>query len=239
MTHRWKFYVIAALFSASIFSTFSPAGQSQALAQATPEQAVSCDNLGTPKPSTYGMDHGSMAATPVAVEFDQLYIDMMIPHHESVVSLAEAALPLLTDARLITLAENIVGAQVQEIAELQAYRLEFYGAGDPLPMDEQSMMQLMPGMSTSMDETMALMNADTLVATFCNASDFDLVFIDLVLPHHQSAVDASVAALDQATHDEIRRFAQRVIEDQQREIDLLLTVRVEIYGSATPTARVA
>ncbi len=137
------------------------------------------------------------------------------------------------------MAENIIASQVQEMAELQAYRVEFYGAGDPLPMDEQSMMQLMPGMTSSMDDTMALMNPETLVATFCNASDFDLAFIDLVLPHHQSAVDASEVALDQATHVEIRDFAQRVIEDQQREIDILLTVRIELYGSATPDARIS
>jgi uncharacterized protein (DUF305 family) len=40
-----------------------------------------------------GMDH-------MAMEFDQMYIDMMIPHHQSIIALAQAALPRLTDERL-------------------------------------------------------------------------------------------------------------------------------------------
>ena len=68
----------------------------------------------------------------------------------------------------------------------------------------------------------------------CAADDPDLAFIDLVIPHHQSAIVASEVALDRATHEEIRALAGRVIEDQQREIDELGAIRQELFGSATP-----
>jgi hypothetical protein len=45
---------------------------------------------------------------------------------------------------------------------------------------------------------------------------------------------ASEAALQQAVHPEIRDFAQRVIDAQQREIDELTAIRQELYDSATP-----
>lgn len=96
------------------------------------------------------------------------------------------------------------------------------------------MMRLMPEMNAEMSEMMALMDADTLVAEFCRSSNFDLAFIDLTIPHHLSAVLVSEEALTRAIHDEIRVFAKRVIEDQQREIALLTAVRSEMFRSATP-----
>jgi len=87
-----------------------------------------------------------------------------------------------------------------------------------------------------MDAMMAQMDAATQVATFCAAADPDLAFIDLTIPHHQSAIQASAVALSQPTHAEIRAFAERVIEDQRREIDQLGAIRLELYGSATPEA---
>ena len=81
---------------------------------------------------------------------------------------------------------------------------------------------------------MAQMDPAAEVASFCAAEDPDLAFIDLTIPHHRSAIEMSEAALDQATRDEIRAFAERVIRDQQREIDVLGAVRAQLYGSATP-----
>jgi len=197
--------------------------------------ASSCETAGTPMPS---MGHGGMEmGTPTSTaEFDQLYIDMMIPHHASIVALSQAALPRLQDARLIAIAEAIIAAQTAEIDELRGYREQFYGTGDPMPMDEQAMMQLMPGMTTPMEEMMAQMDAATQVALFCAASDPDRAFIDLAIPHHQSAIVVSETALETATREEIRAFAERVITDQEREIGELSSIRQELYGSASPEA---
>jgi len=83
---------------------------------------------------------------------------------------------------------------------------------------------------------MGQMDAATQVTSFCSASDPDLAFIDLVIPHHESAIAASETALDQATHHRIRDFAKRVIADQQAEIEQLTAIRAELTGEATPEA---
>ncbi len=171
----------------------------------------------------------------MAMEFDQVYLDMMVPHHASIVAMAQAALDRLEDERLREIALTIVDTQSAEIEELRGYREQFYGSAEPMPMDQHmmdAMTQMMPGMGGSMEE----MNPDAQVALVCGAEDTDLAFIDLTIPHHQSAIAASEAALDQATHDEVRAFAERVIEDQRREIDELSAIRQELYGSATPEA---
>jgi uncharacterized protein (DUF305 family) len=226
----------------ALLPAFTPA---DAVAQdATPTMTYSCETATTASPMA-GME-GMMMSTPAAgghdmagakIEFDQLYIDMMIPHHQSIIALAEAAQDRLTDERLVAIAENIISSQQAENEELQDYREQWYGSRTTMPMDG-SMMDMMgmmmPGMG-DMEAMAAMMDADALVAAFCAGEDADLTFIDLTIPHHQMAIMASQAALEQATHEEIREVAERVIEDQQREIDDLTTIRAELTGEGTPT----
>ena len=181
-----------------------------------------------------GMGTPMAEADASAMEIDMAYIDMMIPHHESIVALSQAALPRLTDERLRTIAQAIIDAQTAEVAELRGLRDEFYGSPDPEPLDDAAMMRLTPDMAMPMGEMMGQMDAATQVTSFCSASDPDLAFIDLVIPHHESAIAASETALDQATHHRIRDFAERVIADQQREIEELEAIRADLSGEATP-----
>src|SRR5215207_1817255 len=210
----------------SLMPFFAPA--SVATQDATPTMTYSCEAAMTASPMA-GMAMGTPAAAGdhdmggSSVDFDQLYIDMMMPHHESIIALAQAAQDRLTDERLVAIAENIVSSQRAETEELRGYREQWYGSPEGMPMDASMMgmmMEMMPAMGdmTAMQE---MMDPNALVASFCGAEDPDLTFIDLTIPHHQMAITASEAALEQATHDEIRMIAERVIQDQQREIDEL------------------
>ena len=248
--------VFAAVFLlVLVAATARPVGV-RARQEATPAPSTACDGM-TPTAETpmAGMDHGGTTETPMAgmnhggmamgspmagmeTEFDQAYIDMMIPHHASIVAMADAALSRLEDERLREIARTIVGTQTAEIEELRGYRQRFYGAAEPMPMDEPmmgAMMEMMPGMD-SMEEMAFQMDAAAQVAAICAADDPDRAFIDLTIPHHESAIAASEAALDQAAQDEIRAFAAQVIEEQRREIDELGAIRHELHGSARPDA---
>ena len=175
----------------------------------------------------------------MAVEVDQLYIDMMLPHHGSIVALAEAALPELTDPRLQEMAQSIIGTQTAEQQELEQYREEWYGSAEPVALDQHMMDMMtvaMPSMESSMDAMMNQMSADYQVATFCAAEDPDLAFIDQTFPHHQMAIDASMDVLEKAVHPEIAEFAQKVIDAQQQEIDELTAIRAELTGEGTPVS---
>lgn len=205
----------------------------------TPTPIYSCDGA-TPSVARPGTSPGGMAmGTPMAgmaMEFDQLYIDMMIPHHASIVAMAQAILPRLADQRLQEMARNIVDAQSAEVDELRGYRQHFYGSAEPMPMDPTMMgmmANLMPGMG-AMDQMAAQMDPATQVAIVCVASNADVAFIDATISHHQMAIMASQAALQQASHVEIKALAQRVIEDQQREITDITSIRAELSDMATP-----
>lgn len=187
----------------------------------------------TPMPGTAGMHHSTPMAGMHDVEFDLMYIDMMIPHHESVIALAEIAQHELTHPDLIEIAEVIVETQDAEIREMELLRDEWYGDAETVSMD---MIMGMPGMGTDMTMMEQQMNAEWQVQAFCTAENPDLAFIDQVIPHHQMAIDASEAALEEAVHSELVAIAQRVIEDQQHEIDELETIRAELIGQGTPTS---
>jgi uncharacterized protein (DUF305 family) len=211
----------------------------------TPE-AVGCAGVATPDAMS-GTDHGAVGhstpaagmdhsqvddSTPMAeVEFDLMYIDMMIPHHESIIALANVAQDELTDPRLIQMAEAIVATQDAEITELEQLRQEWYGDAEPVSMEA---MHGMPGMSGDMAGMEEQMSAEWQVQAFCGAENKDLAFIEQTIPHHQMAIDTSEAALKHAEHQEIKDIAQNVIDAQQTEIDKLEAIRAEIAGEATP-----
>lgn len=217
---------------------------SVAAQEATPTMTSSCETVAaTPMAGMEGMTMGTPMAEDghdmagQSVEFDQLYIDMMLPHHASIIALAQAAQERLTDERLQTMADNIITAQSAENEELRGYREQWYGSPDPMPMDVSMMgmmTEMMPGMG-DMATMQMQMDPQALVAAFCAGEDPDLTFIDLTIPHHEMAIQASEAALEQATHEEIQTVAERVIADQQREIDELETIRAELTGEGTPT----
>ena len=167
-----------------------------------------------------------------------MYIDMMLPHHASIIALAQAAQDQLSDPRLQEIASNIITTQSAENEELRGHRAHWYGDGEPMPMDDAmmgTMMEMMPGMG-DMASMQMQMDPHALVAAFCAGENPDLAFIDLTIPHHQMAIQASRAALDQSTHAELRAIAERVIQDQQAEIDTLETIRDELAGKGTPVA---
>ena len=219
---------VGTFFTLSTMTTHA----AQSSAASTP---ASCDASGTPTSASQA--HSSMdMGSPVSQDIDLMYIDMMIPHHASIIALSQAALPRLEDERLRTLAQNVIDAQSAEIEELKGYRLEFYGSADSQPIDEQAMMMLMGDMEHSMDAMMSEMDATAQVAAICAALDVDVAFIDLTIPHHESAIMASHVVVEQAVHPEMRDFAQRVIEAQEGEIEELQQIRLELTGSAVVAA---
>jgi uncharacterized protein (DUF305 family) len=237
--HIARVAALAAVFPAvALVPVVTPPAHAQ---DATPTIGYSCETA-MPASPLAGGDHGTMG-TPAAAEqqqtaeFDQVYIDMMIPHHQSIIAMAEAARDRLTDERLRTMAANIITTQTEEITKLRLLREQWFGSVRPMAMNEglmEAMTQQMPGMG-AMDQMAMLMDPEALVAAFCAGSNPDLTFIDLTIPHHEMAITASHAALEKAQHPETKEIAQGVIEAQQREVDELHTIRAELTGAATPT----
>jgi uncharacterized protein (DUF305 family) len=61
--------------------------------------------------------------------FDKAFIDAMIPHHESAISMAQVALQESDNPRIREIAAAIVDAQNREIAQMKEWREEWYPQG--------------------------------------------------------------------------------------------------------------
>ena len=61
--------------------------------------------------------------------FDRAFIDNMIPHHESAIEMANAALKESENPEIREIAGAIVDAQEKEIAQMQRWREEWYPEG--------------------------------------------------------------------------------------------------------------
>ena len=64
---------------------------------------------------------------------------------------------------------------------------------------------------------------------------FDKAFIEAMIPHHQSAIDAARAAESRAERAEIKELAQAIIADQTREIEQMEQWRQAWYGAPPPS----
>jgi len=61
---------------------------------------------------------------------------------------------------------------------------------------------------------------------------FDLLFIDMMMPHHAAAVAMAEVAQTRAEHPEIRALAEDIIRDQSAEIDQLHAWREQWFPDA-------
>lgn len=64
--------------------------------------------------------------------------------------------------------------------------------------------------------------------------EFDKNFIDMMIAHHEGAVDMAKQAQQSAKHDEIKRMADDIIEAQTEEIDTMKMWQAEWGYGNTP-----
>jgi uncharacterized protein (DUF305 family) len=114
------------------------------------------------------------------------------------------------------MAEGILRSQDAEISRMRQWRREWFGSDSTPPMNKMPMLGGMASMSGHSGQTMD-MAADVEKLRSASGS-FDVAFIDAMIPHHQSAIEAGRLALQQASRPEIKDLALAIIEAQQREI---------------------
>jgi len=154
-----------------------------------------------------------MALGPADAEFDLRFIDAMTPHHQGGVVMAKEAQQKSKRPEIKTLAANIIKAQAKEIAEMKQWRQAWYPKAPTTPMAFDSQMgHAMPMTTAQMRSMMMTMNL--------GAADgqFDLRFLNAMIPHHDGAVVMAKDALSKSKRPEIKQLAQAIIKSQTAEI---------------------
>ena len=159
---------------------------------------------------------------------DQAFIDMMVPHHESAIAMAELAQERAEHPELQQMADDIVAAQSAEISQLKAWRGEWFGSSGTPSMEE---MPMLPGMSMPPGHSMSggTMDMTTEIEDLRDADPFDRFFIDATIRHHEQAIEAAEIVLAETDREEVRALATAIIDAQTREIEQLRDWRAEWY----------
>jgi uncharacterized protein (DUF305 family) len=187
----------------------------------------------TPSPdmaqSMPGMNHGSgsmnMDLGPKDQAFDLRFIDGMTPHHQGALEMAQEALQKSQRPEIKQLATAIIAAQEQEIARMKDWRKAWYPTVADTPMMYDASMGHMMPMSTEMRQTM-MMSGDLGAAD----DQFDLRFLNAMIPHHEGALDMAKQALQKSARPEVTKLAQDILSSQQKEIDQMQQWRKDWYG---------
>lgn len=153
------------------------------------------------------MDHSAMQSSPDAenAPYDLQFLDTMIAHHQGAVEMAKPAATKADHSEIKTLAKSIIADQEKEISEMKRWREQWF-TGKPAAINMK-----MPGMSDSM-KGMDMKKLDS-----SSGKEFDLEFINQMIPHHQGAVVMAREALQKSQKEEIKRLANRIIKAQEAE----------------------
>ncbi|MBC1222025.1 DUF305 domain-containing protein [Nostoc sp. UCD121] len=167
-----------------------------------------------------GMDLG-----PADTNFDLRFIDAMIPHHQGAVEMAKEAQQKSKRPEIKKLADNIIKSQNQEITQMKQWRQAWYPKAGDKPMAYNSQMGHMMEMSSDQMQTM-MMNQNLGAAD----AEFDLRFINAMIPHHEGAVTMGQDALSKSKRPEIKKLAQEIVKAQDIEIKQMQQWRKAWYN---------
>lgn len=160
-------------------------------------------------------------------EMDRLFIEMMVPHHQGALEMAKIAQDRAEHPEIKAMAEAILSGQTAEVEQMLDWMDAWYGTRTVPAMQD---MPMLPGMESMGHGGHSTMDMAADVETLRNAPEpFDKAFLDAMIIHHQSAIDAANVTLQQASRPEIKQMAQAIIETQQQEIDQMQTWKTSWY----------
>ena len=184
---------------------------------------AACSSADSEAPASAG---SSMAAEQSAggdsaqagSESDITFAQLMIPHHEQAVQMADMALQKATTPEVQQLAQQIKDAQDPEIQQMRGW-LTAWGAPEQMAgmdgMDHGDMDmggQTAAGMMTDQDMS-ALMDA--------SGTDFDQMWLAMMIAHHKGAIEMAQTAKADTTNPDVTALADAIVAAQTSEIDTM------------------
>jgi len=133
---------------------------------------------------------------------DRAFVADMIPHHVSAVDMATIAQERGESEFVKSLADDIIESQTAEISTMKEQDAELAEADvevGELGMDHSAM-----GMED--------------VSSLDTATPFDKAFVDMMIPHHEGAVEMANIELEEGADPELKELAEQIISEQEREI---------------------
>lgn len=185
--------------------------------------------------STFGV--AAEAAAPSTTSAEAGFARDMQLHHQQAVEMAMMIYPTTTDAEVRTLAYDIVTVQSEQRGEMYSWLVEWglpqaggpimaWMADDPdhghgTPGEPLSDEEGRIAMGMASDDDMRLLAASSGTAADC-------LFLDLMVTHHQGAIEMVDAVLDRASEQRVLEVAQRMKDGQLFELDSMAAMQARL-----------
>ena len=232
MMRRCAFLIII------ILSMVAPAA-----AQSTPEadsaDAV-CAPLASASPQATPIVESEQKVDVAALEFDLIFLDAMIPHVHSAISMAVVVGNNSDRAEILQFSQETAEVQRLQVETMRTWRADWYP--DVPALSQQQLIEAMivklsdsPGVGgvAGLEEMNESHRQADLAALCASGDQIDITYIDNVIAHSSSAIVLAKEALNRSTHREIKEMAASIVTAQQYRIDQLLAWR-EIWFPDTP-----
>jgi uncharacterized protein (DUF305 family) len=158
------------------------------------------------------------SASPTAgSDTDIAFAQLMIPHHQQAIQMADLASTNASSEEVKALAAQIKAAQDPEISMMSQW---LTGWGAPLEMEGTTDGGMdhgdmdMGGMTVA--GMMSTQDMDTLGAA--TGADFDTMWLQMMIAHHQGAIAMAQQVADTTTNPAVQDLADAVIAGQTTEI---------------------
>ena len=158
-------------------------------------------------------------------ETQKAFLQLMISHHQMAIDMANMALERAELAEIKVMAQGVIAAQSAEVTEMESIQQRLLGAS-PTPDGDAAGTLGLTDEQTGMDMDMA---------ELMDAGPFDQTFIDMMIMHHQGAINMARALLYNNTDTELGGLANSIITAQSAEIEEMNAIRTEAYGSPSPS----
>lgn len=163
-----------------------------------------CGNASGPSStSAPGASSASATGQQQHNQADVVFVQNMIPHHSQAIVMSQMARKRATSPKVKDLAARIEAEQDPEIQQMRDLLAAWKAPAGPAGMGPMGGMGHqgqggMPGMTTG--------------------GAFDRMFLQMMIVHHQGAIDMSQTELAQGSDPAAHQLAQKIIDTQQAEV---------------------
>ncbi|MEK7577250.1 MAG: DUF305 domain-containing protein [Patescibacteria group bacterium] len=153
----------------------------------------------------------------ITSNIDKHFIEQMIPHHEDAITMAKLAQTKAQRSEVKQLANTIIDSQGKEITQMKDWYTDWFGKA--VPTGNQVMNQ--HGMGNTNGMHMGMMGDASDATRLEQAENFDKVFVEAMIPHHQMAVMMATMLKGGTNRPEMTQLADDIITAQTKEINLM------------------
>ncbi len=165
--------------------------------------------------------------------YDLRFIDEMIMHHQGAIMSAGMMIADSERPELRDLTRRIQESQQRQIDQMREWRAQWYPDAPAPAMDMEPTANMMGGRMSGdgmMDGggMMGMMSGGMM-----GGDRTDKMFLQMMIPHHQLAVEMGEDALQNAEHQELKGLADEIIQGQSAEITEMERYLQDWYGAAS------